>query len=50
MLSSAVAYSLSSGMYWRQMARIVEFASERFRDFEEAGPEMRFDPVTLPNL
>lgn len=38
MLPTAIAYSLSSSLYWRQMADIMQSAKQRFRDFGEECP------------
>lgn len=37
MLSSAIAYSLASAPYWRQMAEIMQSAKDRFQDFTQDG-------------
>jgi hypothetical protein len=49
MLSSAIAYSLASAPYWRQMAEIMQSAKDRFQDFtQDGGSGDRRRYVTLP--
>jgi hypothetical protein len=42
MLSSAIAYSLSSAMYWKQMGEIMDYATARFKDLNVLSGDERY--------